>query len=136
MKIKKLTFVSAFVVAAAILIGTTGSATAAEWFVLSEQTIKSVDQGVKVESEGNRWEKKIEQAKLSVEGADVEITEAVFHWDNRPDDTITDIGVLKAGGSTTPQDAPLRKTRLTAVTVKYKIVGDAPTAELKIWGYD
>jgi hypothetical protein len=45
-------------------------------------------------------------------------------------------GIRKAGGSTTPKDAPGRKGRLTAVMVQYKIVGDAPTAVLKIWGYD
>ena len=53
-----------------------------------------------------------------------EITKAVLHWDNRPDDTITDVGVLKAGGETAPKDAPGRKGRLKAVTVQYKIVGE------------
>ena len=74
--------------------------------------------------------------KMSVEGAGVELTKVVRQWDNRRDDTLTDIGVLKAGGMTTPKDAPGRKGRLTAVTVEYKLVGDAPTAVLKIWGYD
>lgn len=137
MKIKKLTLVASFVVAAIIVIGAVGSARAAdEWFVLSEQTIKSVDQGANMKSEGGRWAKDIKQIRISVEGADVEITKAVLGWDNRPDDTITDIGVLKAGGSTTPKDAPGRKGRLKSVTVQYKIVGDAPTAVLKVWGYD
>ena len=89
-----------------------------------------------VEERGGRWKTKVKQIKISVEGADVEITKAVLSWDNRPDETITDIGVLKAGGSTTPTDAPGRKARLTAVTVQYKIVGDAPTAVLKVLGYD
>ena len=114
MKIKQLTVVASFVVAAVVLIGAVGSVRAAdEWFVLSEQTIKAADQGV-----------------------DMKITKAVLGWDNRPDDTITDIGVLKAGGSTTPKDAPGRKGRLKSVTVTYKIVGDAPTAVLKVWGFD
>jgi hypothetical protein len=91
---------------------------------------------VEIKSEGGRWAKDVKQMKMSVEGADVEITKVVLQWDNRRDDTMTDIGVLKAGGSTTPKDAPGRKGRLTAVTVQYKIVGDAPTAVLKIWGYD
>ena len=126
MKIKKLTVVAAFVVAAVVLIGAVGSVRAAdEWFVLGEQTIKSVDQGVEIKSQGGRWEKDVKQVKISVEGADVQITKAVLSWDNRRDDTITDIGVLKAGGSTTPKDAPGRKGRLTSVTVEYKIVGDA-----------
>ena len=137
MKIKQRTFVAACVVAAVVLIGAGGSASAAdEWFVLGEQPIKAVDQGVEIKSEGGRWTKDVKQVKLSVEGADVEIKKVVLQWDNRKDDTITDIGVLKAGGSTTPKDAPGRKGRLKAVTVEYKIVGDAPTAVLKIWGYD
>jgi hypothetical protein len=104
--------------------------------VLGEQTLKSVDQGVEIKSEGGRRTKDVKQIKLSVEGADVEMTKVVLHWDNRADDTITDIGVLKAGGQTAPKDAPGRKGRLTSVTVQYKIVGNAPTAVLKVWGYD
>ena len=137
MKIKQLTVAAAFVVAAVVLLGAVSSVRAAdEWFVLSEQQIKAVDQGVDIKSQGGRWEKDVKQVRMSVEGADVQVTKAVLGWDNRPDDTITDIGVLKAGGSTTPKDAPGRKGRLTAVTVQYKIVGAAPTAVLKIWGYD
>ncbi len=137
MKSTKQTFVASFVVAAVVLIGAVGSARAAdEWLVLGEQTIKAVDQGVEIKSEGGRWAKDVKQMKMSVEGADVELTKVVLQWDNRRDDTMTDIGVLKAGRSTTPKDAPGRKGRLTAVTVQYKIVGDAPTAVLKIWGYD
>jgi hypothetical protein len=74
--------------------------------------------------------------KLSVEGADVQITNVVLHWDNRKDDTIPSVGTLKAGGQTAAVDAPGRKGRLTSVTVQYKIVGDAPTANLKVWGFD
>jgi len=137
MKIKQLTVVASFVVAAVVLIGAVGGVRAAdEWFVLSEQTIKAADQGVDIKSQGGRWEKDVKQVRMSAEGADVQITKAVLGWDNRPDDTITDIGVLKAGGSTTPQDAPGRKGRLKSVTVTYKIVGDAPTAVLKVWGFD
>jgi hypothetical protein len=137
MKIKHLTMVASCVVAAVVLLGAVGSARAAdEWFVLSEQPIKAVDQGVEIKSEGGRWAKDIKQVRLGVEGADVEITKAVLGWDNRGDDTITDIGVLKAGGQTTPKDAPGRKGRLKSVTVQYKIVGEAPTAVLKVWGYD
>jgi hypothetical protein len=136
-KSKKLTLGASFVVAAVVFIGALSSIRAAdEWFVLSQQTIKSVDQGVEMKSQGGRWQTKVKQVKISVEGADVEIKKAVLSWDNRRDETITDIGVLKAGGSTTPKDAPGRKARLTAVTVQYKIVGDAPTAVLKVWGYD
>ena len=137
MKSKQWTFVASFVVAAVVLIGAGGSARAAdEWFVIGEQTINAVDQGVEIKSQGGRWTKDVKQMKISVEGADVEFTNVVLQWDNRKDDTITGIGVLKAGGSTTPKDAPGRKGRLTAVTVEYKIMGDAPTAVVKIWGYD
>ena len=91
---------------------------------------------MQIKSQGGRWAKDVKQMKLSVEGADVELKKVVLNWDNRRDDTLTDIGVLKAGGSTTPKEAPRRKGRLTAVTVEYKIVGVAPTAMLKIWGDD
>ncbi len=91
-----------------------GSATAAdEWFVLGEQTIKSADPSVEIKSAGGRWEKDVKQVKLSAEGADVQITKLVLNWDNRKDDTLTDVGALKAGGQTAPADAPGRKGRLT-----------------------
>ena len=135
MKIRDL--VASLAIASVVLVGAVGSATAAdEWFMLGEQTIKSVDQGVLIKSEGNRWKKDIKQMRLGVTGADVDIKKVVLAWDNRPDQTITDIGVLKAGGMTTPKDAPGRKGRLTSVTIEYKILGDAPTAKLKIEGYD
>ena len=137
MKIKIRTLMALFVVASVVLMGAVGSARAAdEWFVLGEQTIKSADPSVKIKSEGNRWEKDVKQVKLSVEGADVEITKVVLHWDNRRDDTISDVGVLKSGGQTAAKDAPGRKGRLTAVTVQYKILNDAKTATLKVWGFD
>jgi hypothetical protein len=104
--------------------------------VLGQQTIKAVDQGVEITSAGGRRTKDIKQTKLSVEGADVEMTKVVLHWDHRADETITDIGVLKAGGQTKPKNDPGRKGRPTSVTVQYKIVGNAPTAVLKVWGYD
>ena len=137
MQSKHQTWGAACVVVALVLLGAGGSASAAdEWFVLGEQPIKAVDQGVQIKSEGGRWTKDVKQMKLSAEGADVEIKKVVLQWDNRKDDTLTDIGVLKAGGSTTPKDAPGRKGRLKAVTVEYTIVGEAPTAVLKVWGYD
>ena len=135
MKIRDL--VASLAIASVVLVGAVGSAKAAdEWFMLGEQTIKSVDQGVLIKSQGNRWKKDVKQMRIGVEGADVDIKKVVLAWDNRPDQTITDIGVLKSGGMTTPKDAPGRKARLTSVTVEYKILGDAPTAKLKIEGYD
>ena len=65
----------------------------------------------------------------------MEITNAVLHWDNRRDDTISNVGVLKSGGETAAKNAPGRKGRLTGVTVQYRIL-NAPTATLKVWGLD
>ena len=137
MKTKIRTLMASFVVASVALMGAVGSARAAdEWFVLGQQTIKSADPSVAIKSEGSRWDKDVKQVKISVEGADVQITKLVLHWDNRKDDTLTDVGVLKSGGQTAPKDAPGRKGRLKAVTVQYKILGGAPTANLKVWGFD
>jgi len=130
------TVMASLAVASAVLVGGMGSARADQWFVLAQQSIKSVDPSVAIKSEGGRWHKDVKQVKLSAEGADVEITNLVLHWDNRKDDTLTNLGVLKSGGQTAPKDAPGRKGRLTSVTVKYKILGGAPSATLKVWGFD
>ena len=52
------------------------------------------------------WKEDVKRAKLSVEGADVEITNVVFHWKGRKDETISNVGVVKAGGETAAKDAP------------------------------
>ena len=134
MKIR--TFMASFVVASIALIGAMGSARADEWFVLGQQTIKTADPSAAIKSTGNRWAKDVKQVKISVEGADVEITSLVLGWDNRRDDTLKDVGVLKSGGQTAPMNAPGRKGRLNSVTVQYKILGGAPSADLKVWGFD
>jgi len=135
MKVRILTFTALFVAASVGLMSAAGSASAAdEWFVLSQQALNPANPSLEIKSEGGRWEKDVKQVKFSVEGGDVEVTEAVLHWDNRPDDTIA-IGTIKAGGETAPSDAPLRKARLKGVTVQYKVIGEAP-ATLKVWGYD
>jgi hypothetical protein len=138
MKTKLRTLMTSCVVASAALVGTMGVATAAadQWFVLGQQTITSTDPSATIKSEGSRWDKDVKQVKLSVEGADVQITNVVLHWDNRPDDTLTDIGVLKSGGQTAAKDAPGIKGRLKGVSVQYKILGGAQTATLKVWGFD
>jgi hypothetical protein len=135
MKIQKM---AAFIAAAAsaVLLGTVGTAIADQWFVMGEQAIKSADPSVEIKTQGNRWQKDVKQVKLSVEGADVEITSVVLGWDNRKDDTMSNIGTLKAGGQTAATDAPGRKGRLKSVKIQYKILGDKPTATVKIWGYD
>ena len=118
--------------------GVLGNARAADdkWFVLGQQTIKSTDPSVAIKSDGSRWDKDVKQVKVSVDGADVQITNLVLHWDNRPDDTLTDVGVVKAGGQTAAKDAPGLKGRLKGATVQYKILGGASTATLKVWGFD
>ena len=138
MKTQTRTLTTVFVVAFVVLMfGAVNSAKAAdEWFVLGQQTLKSTDPSVEIKSEGGRWKKDVKQVKISVDGADVQITKLVLQWDNRKDDTLTDVGTVKSGGQTAPADAPGRKGRLKAVTVQYKILGDAPTANLKVWGFD
>ena len=111
-------WMASLVVSSVALVGAVGSATAAdEWFVLSQKPIAATDPSVAIKSEGGRWEKDVKQVKLSVDGADVQITSLVLHWDNRKDDTVTDVGVVKAGGQTAAKDAPGRKGRLQSVTV-------------------
>ena len=134
MKLRSL--LTSIAVASVVVIGTAHSAAADEWFVLSQKPLKSADPSTEIKSEGGRWQKDVKQVKMSVEGADVQFTKVVLGWDNRGDDTVTDLGTVKAGGETAPKDAPGRKGRLTHVTVQYKILNDAPTATLKVWGYD
>jgi hypothetical protein len=138
MKIKIHNLAAFFIVAAsAVLLGAVGSARAADqWFVMGEQTLKSADPSAEIKTQGGRWKKDVKQVRLSVEGADVQITQLVLGWDNRKDDTLTDVGTLKAGGQTAPTDAPGRKGRLASVKIQYKILGDKPTATVKILGLD
>jgi hypothetical protein len=125
-------------VASVVLLGAVGTAGAKdEWFVLGEQTIKATDPSVRITAEEGKWKKEdVKDVKLSVEGADVDISKVVLHWNNRPDDTTWNVGTLKAGGQTAPKSAPGHEGTLSSVTVQYKILGNAPTAKLKIWGYD
>jgi hypothetical protein len=45
---------------------------------MGEQAIKSADPSVEIKTEGNRWQKGVKQVKLSVEGADVQVTQLVL----------------------------------------------------------
>jgi len=138
MKTKFRALMASYVVASVALMGALGSARAADdkWFVLGEQTIKSTDPSATITSEGNRRDKNVKQVKLSVEGADVQITNVVLHWDNRRDDTLKDVGVVKSGGQTAAKDAPGMKSRLSSVSVQYKILDGASTANVKVLGFD
>ena len=116
--------------------GLIGSATAADqWFVLGEQDISAADPSVTIKSQGGRWDKDVKQVRIAVTGADVQVTKLVLSWDNRPDDTMTDVGTIKAGGQTAPYNAPGIKGRLTGATISYTIKG-AKTAHIKVMGYD
>ena len=138
MQTNRRTLLASLAIGSVALMGALGNAGAADdkWFVLGQTTLKTADPSASIKSEGSRWDKDVKQVKLSVEGADVQITNVVLHWDNRPDDTLTDIGVLKAGGQTASKDAPGIKGRLKGVSVQYKILGGAQTATLKVWGFD
>jgi hypothetical protein len=125
-------------VASAVLMGTVGIARAADkWFLLSEQTIKSADPSVRITAEEGKWIKEdVKDVRISVEGADVDISKVVLHWNNRPDETVWNVGTVKAGGQTAAKSAPGHEGTLGSVTVNYKILGGAPTAKIKVWGYD
>ena len=45
------------------------------------------------------WKEDVKKAKLSIEGADVQITNVVFHWKGGKNETIPNVGVLKAGAT-------------------------------------
>jgi hypothetical protein len=133
MKAKIRSLVAAFAVAS---IAAMGSASAADWFVLSQGTLKSANPSAEIKSAGTASDKNIEKVKFSVEGADVDVKSIVLHWNNRHDDEVKDVGTIKAGGETAPAEAPGMKSRLEAVTVKYKILGKKKNATFKVWGYD
>jgi len=124
--------------ASVVLVGAVGSARAAdEWFVLGEKTIKATDPSTEIKAEEGKFLKEdVKKTKISVEGADVEISKVVLRWNNMPDDTITNVGVLKSGGQTAPKDAPGHEATLLSVLVQYKLLNGATSAHLKAWGYD
>ena len=123
--------------ASVVLLIALGSASADEWFVLREQVLKTMDPSTEIKAEaGKMWKEDIKKTKISVEGADVEITKVVLRWKGKKDDTITKVGVVKSGGTTAEKDAPGREATLLSVGVQYKILNKAPAATLKVWGYD
>jgi len=128
----------ALALASVVLVGAIGIAIAADqWSVMGQKTLKSTDPSTEITAEEGKWIKEdIKKVKLSVEGADVEISKVVLHWNNARDDTITNVGVVKWGGFTAEKDAPGHEATLMSVAVQYKILNNAPTATLKVWGYD
>jgi hypothetical protein len=134
MKIPKLAALC--VVAASIVLLGNSVQAADKWFVMGEQAIKATDPSAEIKTSGGRWKKDVKQVKLSVEGADVQMTSVVLGWDNRADDTMTNVGTIKSGGQTAAKDAPGRKGRLKSVKMQYKILGKAQGATVKVWGLD
>ena len=123
--------------AAVVLLVALGTANADEWFVIGEKVVKSMDPSTDIKAEeGKMWKEDIKKTKITVEGADVEITKVMLRWKGKKDDTITKVGVLKSGGATAEKDAPGREATLLSVAVQYKILDNKPTATLKVWGYD
>ena len=123
--------------ASVVLLGAVGSARADKWIELGKQTLKSTDARATIKGEkGKLFKEDVKATKLTVQGAYVEISKVVYHWNNRPDVTIANVGVIKSGGQTNPKDAPEREATLNSVTVEYKILNNAPTATVTLWGFD
>lgn len=123
--------------ASVVLLGAVGSARADKWIELGKQTLKSTDKSATIKGEkGKLFKEDVKATKLTVDGADVEISKIEYHWNNRPDVTMVNVGVIKSGGQTNPKDAPAREATLNSVTVEYKILNNAPTATVTLWGFD
>jgi hypothetical protein len=131
-------WVASLVVVSLVLMSAVGTVGAKdEWFLLSEQTIKASDPSVRITAESGKWIKEdVKDVKLSVEGADVEIAKVILHWKNRRDETIWNVGTVKAGGQTAAKSAPGHEGTLGSVTINYRILGGVQTAKVKVWGYD
>ena len=121
-----------------LLVVALGTANAADkWILLGQKELKSTDPSAEIQGEeGKAFKEDVKRAKLSVEGADVQITNVVFHWRGGKNETISNVGVVKAGGETAAKDAPTREATLLSVSVQYKILNNKPTATVKVWGYD
>ena len=126
------------VVSVVLLLVVLGTASAADkWIMLGEKVLKSTDPSTEIKGEeGKMWKEDVKRAKLSVEGADVEITNVVFHWKGGKNEAVSNVGVVKSGGETAAKDAPSREATLLSVSVQYKILNNKPTATVKVWGYD
>jgi hypothetical protein len=122
----------------ALLLCALGTASAADkWNLMGEKTLKSADPSTEINiQEGKMFKEDVKRAKLSIDGADVQITNVVFHWKGGRNETVPNVGVVKAGGETAAKDAPTREATLLSVSLQYKILNNAPTATVKVWGYD
>ena len=133
----KLRFASGALAASLLLLGAVASARADDWVVLGEKILRANDPNTTLTAEEGKWKKEdVKKAKISVEGADVQITKVVYHWNLAKDDTVENVGVVKSGGSAAEQDAPGHEATLESVAIQYKILNGALKATLKVWGYD
>jgi hypothetical protein len=133
----KVRFASGALAASLLLLGAVASARADDWILLGQKILRANDPSTTLTAEEGKWKKEdMKKAKISVEGADVEITKVVYHWNRAKDATVKNIGVVKSGGSAAEQDAPRREATLKSVAVQYKILNGALQANLKVWGYD
>ena len=131
-------YVRAGLAAVVLLLGSLATSTAADkWILLGQKAIKSTDPSTEIQGEeGKTFKEDVKRAKLSVEGADVEITNVVFHWRGGKNEAVSNVGIVKAGGETAAKDAPTREATLLSVSVQYKILNNKPTATIKVWGFD
>src|SRR4029450_4686318 len=92
-----------------VLLGAVGRATAADkMFVLGHASLKATDPSAEIVGEEGKFLKEdIKKTKLSVDGADVEISKVVLHWNNIPDDTVTNLRVVKRRGATASGEPPV-----------------------------
>jgi hypothetical protein len=123
--------------ASVVLLGAVGTARADQWIELGKLTLKSTDGSATIKGEkGKLFKEDVKATRLTVQGGDVEIYRVIYHWNNRPDVTLVNVGVIKDGEQTNPKDAPEREATLNSVTIEYKILNNAPTATVVLWGFD
>jgi hypothetical protein len=133
----KFRFASGALAASLLLLAAVTGARADDWILLGQKIMRANDPSTTLTAEEGKWKKEdMKKVKLSVEGADVEITKVVYHWNLAKDDTVENVGVIKSGGSGAEHDAPRREATLESVAVQYKVLNGALQATLKVWGYD
>ena len=133
MKTNISTLVAACVLASA---AATGNASAGDGFVVAQDTLRSEQSSVELRPTGHGADSRIAAVRFSVDDADVEVTSIVLHWNNHPDDTLRDVGVIRRGEKTAATTAPGGTAGLDEVTVHYRILGTRKDATFQAWGYD
>ena len=133
----KVRFASGALAASLLLLGAVASARADDWMVPGQKILRANDPNTTLTAEEGKWKKEdIKKAKIMIEGADVEVTKVIYHWNLAKDVTVENIGVVKAGGSAAESDAPRRESTLESIAIQYKILNGALQANLKVMGYD